>query len=100
MSRARHNTGGTIKRASGGGVPDKVSGNPNVFKEAMERKNGGRAERKYVGFWTGGAVKSRADRPARKSGGRVGANNAPFTTAKAVTAPATLPKSQVGKASS
>ena len=30
MSRARH----TIKRASGGSVPDKVSGNPNVFKEA------------------------------------------------------------------
>lgn len=75
MSRARHNGGSaTIARASGGAVPDKVSGNPNVFKEAAARKSGGRVgERKYVGFWTGGAVKSRADRPARKSGGAVAA---------------------------
>jgi hypothetical protein len=84
---------GRKKRSSGGGTM-KVSGNPNVFKEAAERKKGGRVERatggKVVGLMTGGAVKPRLDRPGRKSGGRVGANKAPLSTAHStVSAPAT-----------
>lgn len=96
MSRARH---GTIKRASGGSVPDKISGNPNVFKEAAERKKGGRVERKFVGFYTGGAVRPRLDRPGRKSGGRVGANSAPLSTAHGTSSPSATPKSEEGGAS-
>lgn len=77
------------KRASGGAM--KVSGNPNVFKEAAERKKGGKVKRatggavegvgKSVGFMTGGAVRPRLDRPGRKSGGRVGADKSPLSSA-------------------
>ncbi len=79
--------GKTIKRASGGRMPDVVSGNPNVLKEAKERKKGGRvaAPTKSVGFMTGGAVKSRMDRPGRKRGGAVGANKTPLSTAHKAT---------------
>ena len=92
------------KRADGGGVM-KVSGNPNVFKEAAERKKGGRARRadggavKDVGYMSGGAVRPRLDRPGRKSGGRVGANKAPLSTAHATTGAESTPKTQVGGAS-
>src|SRR6266704_3363647 len=97
MSKARH------KRASGGAM--KVSGNPNVFKEADERKKGGKVKRatggavgrKLVSFYTGGAVKARADRPARASGGRVGANTSPLSTAHGTSSPATEPKSNSSK---
>lgn len=79
MSRARH------KKASGGRTEMKVSGNPDVFKEAEDKKRGGKACRasggKVIGLMTGGGVKARMDRPGRKSGGRVGANNAPLSTA-------------------
>lgn len=97
------------KRADGGGVM-KVSGNPNVFKEAAERKKGGRAKRadgggvaapegKSIGLMTGGAVRPRLDRPGRKSGGRVGANTSPLSTAHGTTSPSSTPKAQEGGAS-
>lgn len=86
MSRHRH------KKASGGRTEMKVSGNPDVFKEAedkhgTERKHGGRAKHhratggKVVGLMTGGAVRSRQDRPGRKRGGRVGADTSPLSSA-------------------
>lgn len=79
MSRARH------KKADGGRINMKVSGNPDVFKEAEDRKKGGKVKRatggKVIGLMTGGGVKARMDRPRRQSGGRVGANKAPLSTA-------------------
>lgn len=70
------------KKSSGGRTNMKVSGNPNVFKEAAERKKGGRVPAgKTIGLMTGGAVRPRLDRPGRKSGGRVGSNTAPLSTA-------------------
>jgi hypothetical protein len=69
----------------------KVSGNPDVFKEAEERKKGGRAKRagggqgKVIGLMTGGAVRPRLDRPGRKMGGRVGANTSPLSSAHGTT---------------
>ena len=99
MSRARH------KKASGGAV--KVSGNPNVFKEAEERKKGGKVKRatggkiegKTIGLMTGGAVRPRLDRPGRKAGGRVGSNKAPLSTAHGTTSTGPQPKTQEGGAS-
>lgn len=101
MSKARH------KRASGGSVMT-VSGNPNVLEEAKERKKGGRAKRatggsvgrKLVQFYTGGAVKARADRPARASGGRVGSNASPLSSAHGTSSPSPTPKAQEGGMSS
>lgn len=79
MSRARHN------RKSGGRTEMKVSGNPDVFEEAEDKKKGGKVKRatggKVVGLMTGGAVKPRMDRPGRKRGGGVGANTTPLSTA-------------------
>lgn len=74
MSRARHFKRGG--RASGGGTPDVVSGNPNVLKEAKKRKAGGRVVK-----MAGGPVMARLDRPGRKRGGGVGANTSPLSTA-------------------
>jgi len=92
-----------IKRASGGGV-DLVSGNPNVIKEARERKKGGKVGRKdggkVLGLMTGGGVKARLDRPGRKMGGRVGANTAPLSTAHNTSSAEKYPKTQEGGASS
>ena len=102
MSRARH------KKAGGGRTGLVAEGNPDVLKEAKgeedyakgdEKKRGGRAKRasggkvapKALGLMTGGAVKPRMDRPARKSGGRVGSDRNPMSSAyghaKAGTAP-------------
>lgn len=71
---------------------DKVSGNPNVFKEAAEKKKGGKVKRKtggkVIGLMTGGAVRPRLDRPGRKTGGRVGADRAPLSSAHAVSSSA------------
>jgi hypothetical protein len=96
------------KRAGGGGIM-KISGNPNVFKEAAERNKGGRVKRaaggsvagvgKDVGFMSGGAVRPRLDRPGRKSGGRVGANKAPLSTAHGTTSAESTPRTQEGGAS-
>lgn len=87
MSRMRHK----MKKAEGGRTEMKVSGNPDVFKEAEERKKGGRAKRatggqvsapkKVIGLMTGGGVRPRLDRPGRKSGGRVGADKSPLSSA-------------------
>ncbi len=87
MSRMRH------KKAGGGRTEMKVSGNPDVFKEAEERKKGGKVKRatggkvegKVIGLMTGGAVRPRMDRPGRKSGGRVGADKAPLSSAHGTT---------------
>lgn len=84
MSKIRH-------RKSGGGLPMVASGNPNVIKEAEEKKRGGRAKRKdggkVIGLMTGGSVKPRMDRPGRKRGGAVGANKMPLSTAHRTTSP-------------
>lgn len=95
--------GKTIKRASGGKI-DLVSGNPNVIKEARERKKGGKVLAKklggkVIGLMTGGAVRPRLDRPGRKSGGRVGANLAPLSTAAKASSAEKTPKTQEGGAS-
>lgn len=71
MAGARH------KKSGGGVAPMKVSGNPDVFKEAAARKKGG----KVIGKMEGGKAKHRFDKPGRKSGGRVGANKSPLSTA-------------------
>lgn len=73
MSRARHG-----KKAGGGAVPAKVSGNPDVFKEAAGRKKGG----KVLGKMDGDKAKKRFDKPGRKNGGRVGADKSPFSSAR------------------
>lgn len=82
---------GHKKRANGGKAPMKVAGNPNVFKEAAERKNGGKVNRatggKVIGLMTGGAVRPRLDRPGRKTGGRVGADKSPLSSANKVSSP-------------
>jgi hypothetical protein len=87
MSRARH------KKADGGRIGMKVSGNPDVFKEAEDKKKGGKVKRatgggvagvgagKVIGLMTGGGVRPRLDRPGRKSGGRVGADKSPLSSA-------------------
>jgi len=63
----------------------KVSGNPDVFAEAEDKKKGGKIKRatggKVIGLMTGGGVKPRMDRPGRKRGGGVGANTSPLSTA-------------------
>lgn len=94
--------GKTIKRATGGSAM-LVSGNPNVIKEARERKKGGKVVRKdggkVIGLMTGGGVKQRFDRPGRKMGGKVGANAAPLSTANRSASAEKLPKTQEGGAS-
>lgn len=61
-------------------MPMKVSGNPNVFKEAKQRKKGGK-----VCAPEGGMAKARMDRPRRASGGGVGADKHPFSSAHKTT---------------
>lgn len=97
------------KKGKGGAQdnPQKVSGNPEVFKEAAQRKKGGRVKKqdggqvqgKVIGLMTGGAVRPRLDRPGRKSGGRVGANTSPLSTAHGTASAPSSPKTQQGGAS-
>lgn len=54
--------------------PMKVSGNPNVFKEARARKKGGKV--------CGDMAKARMDKPRRARGGGIGADKNPFSSAK------------------
>ena len=68
------------------GAPSKVSA------AALERKKGGRAERKHgcnimneVGAIKGGAPSKHAGRAPRKSGGRAGSNMSPLSSAAAGT---------------
>ena len=58
----------------------KVSGNPNVFKEAKARKKGGK-----VCGPEGGLAKARMDKPRRASGGKVGSDKNPMSSAHRVT---------------
>lgn len=76
----------SVQRKSGGRIGMKVSGNPDVFKEAEEKKKGGAVKKSM--HMDGHKSKHRMDRPGRKSGGRVGANKAPLSTAHTVTTPA------------
>lgn len=55
----------------------KVSGNPNVFKEAKARKKGGK-----VCGPEGGLAKARMDKPRRARGGAVGSDKNPFSSAR------------------
>lgn len=83
-------------RKDGGRTEMKVSGNPDVFKEAedkhgTEKKHGGKVKHhgkhkraaggKVLGLMTGGAVRPRLDRPGRKRGGRVGSDTSPLSSA-------------------
>lgn len=70
------------KKADGGAV--EAGGNPEVFKEAKERKFGGRAT-KSLGSIGGGAARMHLGRPGRKTGGRVGADKSPLSSAATVT---------------
>jgi len=88
----------------------KVSGNPDVFKEAEgkepyakgdEKKRGGKVKKrnaggKVLGLMTGGAVKPRLDRPARKAGGRVGSDMNPLSSAKRSSSSPMEPKESGG----
>lgn len=100
MSKARHN------RKDGGRTGMKVSGNPDVFKEAEDKKKGGKCRAtggsvtagvgaapatKTIGRMSGGAVKARMDRPGRKRGGAVGANRSPLSTAHGTCAAPSAP---------
>jgi hypothetical protein len=77
MSRARHKE----KKADGGRVGMKVSGNPDVFEEAAEKhKKGGRVKKEMHA--DGEKSKHRMDRPKRASGGRVGSDQSPFSSAR------------------
>lgn len=70
------------KREGGGRLDMKVSGNPDVFKEAEERKRGGRMKKKEHEMHPEGKMaKHRHDRPMRKAGGRVGADKMPLSSA-------------------
>ena len=88
------------KKKAGGGRTMVVSGNPNVLKEARERKRGGKVEAKTIGLMTGGAVRPRLDRPGRKLGGRVGADKSPLSSANKTTGAESTPKTQEGGMSS
>ena len=105
MSRARH-------RKSGGRTDMKVSGNPDVFKEAEgdegyakgdEKKHGGKVKKhhratggKVIGLMTGGGVRPRLDRPGRKRGGAVGADRSPLSSAHGTTSAEKTPATEGG----
>lgn len=81
---ARHRKG----HKAGGGIMV-AAGNPDVIKDAEQKKKGG----KVVGKMHGAASRPRLDRPGRKSGGRVGADKSPLSTAHSATSADTAPKS-------
>lgn len=87
---------GSKKHRAKGGMVDGVEaaaggGDPDVVKEAEEKKKGGKVEGKKPKHHMG-----RKARKARKAGGRVGADSAPLTEANTKTSPEALPKSQEG----
>lgn len=80
MSRSRHSK----KKADGGSITMgggsvQGGGNPNVIKEAHEKKRGGKVKMAMKGA----KAKMRLDKPGRKTGGRVGANSHPLSSAHA-----------------
>lgn len=95
-------------RKDGGRTHEKVSGNPDVFKEAedehgTEMKKGGRTKHhkratggKVLGLMTGGGVRQRLDRPGRKRGGGVGADTSPLSTAHGTSKPSATPHEEDG----
>lgn len=79
---ARHRK---MKKADGGYVkPEVDEGEPEVLKEARERKKGGavKKEMKGLGKMEGEASKHHMGRPKRASGGGVGSDSRPFSSAK------------------
>ena len=69
-------------KKGGGGLPMKAAGNPNVFKEAEKKGEGG--SRKHGGKvhkMHGGKSRHRSDRPGRKHGGGVGSDKSPLSSA-------------------
>lgn len=74
-------------KASGGIAV--AAGNPDVIKEAEEKKRGGKA----VGHVMGGKSRMRLDKPGRKTGGRVGADKSPLSSANASASPQSKPMS-------
>lgn len=87
---------GKMMKGNRSGEVMKVSGNPNVFAEAMERKKGGKVMKKgkMLGMAEGAKAKHRFDRPGRMAGGHVGADKNPFSSAKATTSPNKAPRSK------
>lgn len=92
MSRARHAMEKEC-RAKGGRIDMKVSGNPDVFKEAEgeekyaegdERKRGGKVKKKKEMHAEGKKSAHRMDRPKRARGGGVSSDRHPFSSAKSV----------------
>lgn len=73
-------------------MAEKVSGNPNVFKEAHERKRGGKVKKKHHEKHEkheveGEMARHRMDRPRRARGGAAGSNRNPFSSARHSTSP-------------
>ncbi len=87
---ARHRKG----RASGG-IAVAAGGNPNVLKEARERKAGGKVMGKIAGPFS----RHRLDKPGRKTGGRVGADKSPLSSAHSDSSAPSAPRTQQGGAS-
>ncbi len=77
-------------KASGGIAV--AGGNPDVLKEAEEKKRGGKAMGKVEGKMS----KMRLDKPGRKTGGRVGADKSPLSSANRTSSPDKAPMSQSG----
>lgn len=61
----------------------KVSGNPDVFKEAEAKKRGGKVKKQHK--VDGDKPRHRMDKPHRASGGRVGADKSPLSSAHRTT---------------
>lgn len=96
MSRARHHMEKECRK-DGGRVGMKVSGNPDVFKEAEgeepyaegdeHRKHGGKVKKhkkhgaKHGMHAEGHKPHHRMDRPKRARGGRVGSDRNPLSSA-------------------
>lgn len=66
-----------------------AGGNPEIIKEAEEKKKGGKA----MGKMHGPLSRHRLDRPGRKTGGRVGADKSPLSSANSSSSPPGAPKS-------
>lgn len=79
------------KHKADGGIAV-AGGNPDVIKEADEKKKGGRA----MGKMEGHLSRHRLDKPGRKTGGRVGADKSPLSSANRSAAAESSPKSQTG----
>ena len=82
------------KKATGGTAEDPEvktidnSKESGVYKEAEEKKRGGRAKKKHGGkahLVSGGKAEHHLGRPGRKRGGRAGADKMPLSSAAHVT---------------